>query len=111
MFCRRSLKLECILVLRSEEHTSELQSPKDLVCRLLLEKKTERGYHVQQPEGVPTAEAPLASSTANVVVSPMAGRVLVASYMDFRPPGAFFFFKKPAPPRNTPLSLTAPFHP
>src|SRR5574340_975612 len=23
---------------RSEEHTSELQSPKDLVCRLLLEK-------------------------------------------------------------------------
>src|SRR5437867_7844902 len=25
---------------RSEEHTSELQSPYDLVCRLLLEKKT-----------------------------------------------------------------------
>src|SRR5688500_19867397 len=29
---------------RSEEHTSELQSPCNLVCRLLLEKKTrERG--------------------------------------------------------------------
>src|SRR5574340_1326753 len=27
---------------RSEEHTSELQSPKDLVCRLLLEKKKKR---------------------------------------------------------------------
>src|SRR5207248_9809519 len=27
---------------RSEEHTSELQSPYDLVCRLLLEKKTAR---------------------------------------------------------------------
>src|SRR5437867_6431745 len=27
------------LVVRSEEHTSELQSPYDLVCRLLLEKK------------------------------------------------------------------------
>src|SRR5574340_1296399 len=27
---------------RSEEHTSELQSPKDLVCRLLLEKKKDR---------------------------------------------------------------------
>src|SRR5256885_5056120 len=26
-------------VLRSEEHTSELQSPCNLVCRLLLEKK------------------------------------------------------------------------
>src|SRR5690349_10540620 len=28
-----------IFVLRSEEHTSELQSRRDLVCRLLLEKK------------------------------------------------------------------------
>src|SRR2546426_7018684 len=27
------------LALRSEEHTSELQSPCNLVCRLLLEKK------------------------------------------------------------------------
>src|SRR5256885_10935808 len=27
------------LLLRSEEHTSELQSPCNLVCRLLLEKK------------------------------------------------------------------------
>src|SRR5437762_8182625 len=27
------------IVLRSEEHTSELQSPMYLVCRLLLEKK------------------------------------------------------------------------
>src|SRR5256885_6923981 len=30
-------------VLRSEEHTSELQSPCNLVCRLLLEKKTRNG--------------------------------------------------------------------
>src|SRR5258708_10413771 len=29
---------------RSEEHTSELQSPDHLVCRLLLEKKKEIGY-------------------------------------------------------------------
>src|SRR5699024_12286849 len=28
-----------LLILRSEEHTSELQSRFDLVCRLLLEKK------------------------------------------------------------------------
>src|SRR6202165_6247787 len=27
---------------RSEEHTSELQSPNNLVCRLLLEKKQDR---------------------------------------------------------------------
>src|SRR5207248_5833961 len=30
---------------RSEEHTSELQSPYDLVCRLLLDKKTSRHPH------------------------------------------------------------------
>src|SRR5699024_11341592 len=30
------------LVFRSEEHTSELQSRFDLVCRLLLEKKKEQ---------------------------------------------------------------------
>src|SRR5258708_32021457 len=29
----------CGVALRSEEHTSELQSPDHLVCRLLLEKK------------------------------------------------------------------------
>src|SRR5258708_31745680 len=30
---------EAVKVSRSEEHTSELQSPDHLVCRLLLEKK------------------------------------------------------------------------
>src|SRR5256885_5508103 len=30
---------------RSEEHTSELQSPCNLVCRLLLEKKKNRAAH------------------------------------------------------------------
>src|SRR5256885_12041724 len=29
---------------RSEEHTSELQSPCNLVCRLLLEKKKKKPY-------------------------------------------------------------------
>src|SRR5690349_22082421 len=37
---------------RSEEHTSELQSRRDLVCRLLLEKKKKKklkhGDHIKQ---------------------------------------------------------------
>src|SRR5256885_8917652 len=35
---------------RSEEHTSELQSPCNLVCRLLLEKKKNKpyAYSIQQ---------------------------------------------------------------
>src|SRR5256885_9481128 len=32
-------------MLRSEEHTSELQSPCNLVCRLLLEKKKKKARH------------------------------------------------------------------
>src|SRR2546425_6115206 len=35
--------------LRSEEHTSELQSLAYLVCRLLLEKKKNRGYQLDRP--------------------------------------------------------------
>src|SRR2546426_7415760 len=33
---------------RSEEHTSELQSPCNLVCRLLLEKKKKKLRHLSQ---------------------------------------------------------------
>src|SRR5437867_9504259 len=34
---------------RSEEHTSELQSPYEPVCRLLLEKKKTPTYHASLP--------------------------------------------------------------
>src|SRR6266850_6740249 len=36
---QRRHQLRAVRALRSEEHTSELQSPCNLVCRLLLEKK------------------------------------------------------------------------
>src|SRR5438876_5990581 len=39
--------------LRSEEHTSELQSPVHLVCRLLLEKKKKVSVPYSQPEHAP----------------------------------------------------------
>src|SRR5258708_29793251 len=35
----------CRGIFRSEEHTSELQSPDHLVCRLLLEKKKKEQNH------------------------------------------------------------------
>src|SRR5438094_10465902 len=38
---------------RSEEHTSELQSPYDLVCRLLLEKKKQTE---KQPAAAPNPQ-------------------------------------------------------
>src|SRR5438034_4964081 len=36
-----AVKADELVVVRSEEHTSELQSHSDLVCRLLLEKKNQ----------------------------------------------------------------------
>src|SRR6266487_6732616 len=48
--CRRSRSTEGAALsmpcgrMRSEEHTSELQSPVHLVCRLLLEKKNQTLY-------------------------------------------------------------------
>src|SRR5947207_4389467 len=40
---------------RSEEHTSELQSHSDLVCRLLLEKKKKK--HARTKDPAPTKRA------------------------------------------------------
>src|SRR5438874_7142937 len=40
---------EDVADLRSEEHTSELQSRRDLVCRLLLEKKKKDNGYSQRP--------------------------------------------------------------
>ena len=34
-----SILVQCFAITRSEEHTSELQSRRNVVCRLLLEKK------------------------------------------------------------------------
>src|SRR5690349_22871732 len=44
--------MNCIYT-RSEEHTSELQSRRDLVCRLLLEKKKNKLQYIQPVNGHP----------------------------------------------------------
>src|SRR5438876_6536139 len=41
---------------RSEEHTSELQSPVHLVCRLLLEKKNTTSTHPYSQHGLLTKQ-------------------------------------------------------
>src|SRR5260221_10837904 len=42
--CGQAVEIVQLLERRSEEHTSELQSHSDLVCRLLLEKKKNKKY-------------------------------------------------------------------
>src|SRR6202046_2685178 len=78
---------------RSEEHTSELQSRVDLVCRLLLEKKKERlrlhrvigpePQHFALDDSLPPALTPLA-----LPPSVASARVTTHSDRNF-----FFFFK------------------
>src|SRR2546430_10156888 len=47
-FLREQRKIVCKPLDRSEEHTSELQSQSNLVCRLLLEKK-KKDNHPSKP--------------------------------------------------------------
>src|SRR5262245_64529736 len=44
----RQLQLGGHVLVRSEEHTSELQSLRHLVCRLLLEKKNNNKQHTSE---------------------------------------------------------------
>src|SRR2546430_9456875 len=48
---RKALDLTQDVLARSEEHTSELQSQSNLVCRLLLEKK--KATHLQPRPSLP----------------------------------------------------------
>src|ERR1022692_2616658 len=73
---------------RSEEHTSELQSPCNLVCRLLLEKKKIKA---------------LAEETARPY--PKGPRLRRLGRRGRAGLSCFFFFKDPAPTEIYPLSL------
>src|SRR5438874_4601088 len=56
---RHCCSTTCSVEGRSEEHTSELQSRRDLVCRLLLEKKNAQervaALHVGDQDGITIA--------------------------------------------------------
>src|SRR5438270_2524363 len=58
---------------RSEEHTSELQSQSNLVCRLLLEKKKNNTKHYHYTSLTTPSHMPLATyrvATPSTVLSP-----------------------------------------
>src|SRR5256886_12697122 len=64
-----SMLVRCASLLRSEEHTSELQSQSNLVCRLLLEKKKQRTslirclHHLSRDRAVISYRAPVTLSS------------------------------------------------
>src|SRR5258708_25799470 len=55
---------------RSEEHTSELQSPDHLVCRLLLEKKKPLHPPLIQPPSGQRGDRPTAAASHTSATSP-----------------------------------------
>src|SRR5204862_4232096 len=59
---------------RSEEHTSELQSRRDLVCRLLLEKKTtmrQTAASTVSPFAIVARNGPLPASSIASTATPV----------------------------------------
>src|ERR1022692_2637660 len=98
--------MPCALPIRSEEHTSELQSPCNLVCRLLLEKKknthTDFTVMAQSPALVPQASSTRATQPSTAYTLSDASW---SSSLRATDPVCFFFFNDTAPPEIYPLSL------
>src|SRR5256885_5937034 len=74
---------------RSEEHTSELQSPCNLVCRLLLEKTNSRprqpvisGRHRLPQPSASLATTELAARRASAI-PPYATSILISRYTSY----------------------------
>src|SRR5436189_1026202 len=69
--CRRPLRRSPSPATRSEEHTSELQSPMYLVCRLLLEKKKNNHKDTpRNPRHARNVTRPLDASEDDSVLTP-----------------------------------------
>src|ERR1035441_5545377 len=95
---------------RSEEHTSELQSLRHLVCRLLLEKKKNKRLRVWGAEG-PRGGTPVGGTGASACPgvgssspSPARRSLSVWSFLSF-----FFFLMIRRPPRSTLFPYTTLF--
>jgi len=67
-----------------------------------------RGYHVQMPGATPLVDAPLLYCDANILVTPMAGRVRATSFMEFADLDAPPDPRKPAWLRDTLRGLGYP---
>src|SRR6202022_3980483 len=87
--CVTGVQTYAVFCLRSEEHTSELQSHSDLVCRLLLEKKKDSKKQLGTPQPTrerdPQSRMPRATPTLRLQPS--------HDWRDFSfSQGCFFFF-------------------
>src|SRR6266581_2927656 len=87
---------------RSEEHTSELQSPVHLVCRLLLEKKKQAGCMVIEALEKPNELSLVVRSQIDAWIRDLAVLSLYTRVQSFT---FFFFFNVTAATEIYTLSL------
>src|ERR1022692_842161 len=103
--------MPCALPIRSEEHTSELQSPCNLVCRLLLEKKKEKGAAISRRGARTLARRAIGGASRARLPSryqsrPAARLTMPAALRLFL---FFFFLMIRRPPRSTLFPYTTLF--
>src|ERR1019366_4886660 len=92
--------------IRSEEHTSELQSLTNLVCRLLLEKKNLISYLICAPVLLMWSFVTLRFRAAPAPYGPfIIGSRPPSFFGSPSPPALCFFFKEAGPPGSHPFSL------
>src|SRR3954467_10855990 len=93
----------CQTCARSEEHTSELQSHDNLVCRLLLEKKRVRRPRERCRAGGGRVRRPRAGSARGEGLAPRAVEDVVADHEPAERAGTSFFFLIIRRPPGSPL--------
>src|ERR1039458_6065565 len=90
---------------RSEEHTSELQSLRHLVCRLLLEKTHRLHRHPTAPHPPPAGDVQTLHMAPRARGSRRPGPAgLPGPAGSLTAKARYFFFYIPGPPRTPPLS-------
>src|ERR1035441_9897613 len=96
--------------MRSEEHTSELQSLRHLVCRLLLEKKKPNRCDVpRHVEGDRSGCDALRERRSSLHTRPDRQQPWFCPWCCLFLVFFFFFFNDRAPPEISPFPLPAPF--
>src|SRR3954464_12093717 len=95
--------------LRSEEHTSELQSHDNVVCRLLLEKNQARSREDPRGGGVRGVRGGQGEGGVEVFAAAKDGEEAVELARSEAPDLAIFFFKIPGPHGIQPSSPTSAF--
>src|SRR3954464_865618 len=101
--------MPCALPIRSEEHTSELQSHDNLVCRLLLEKTTKNAVTITSTDARRVPLDPTRNQSGPRHPGADEHPERVGARCQWAEPGrSGFFLRRPAPAESAPLPPPGP---